>query len=73
MESAAPHRFSLLSFAAKKVDRLSVPDNFGKIAGLVITERKSCEQSGVALHFPPQSKKFRQEDVPNASARSSSQ
>jgi hypothetical protein len=22
----------------------------------VITERKSCEQSGVALHFPPQSK-----------------
>jgi hypothetical protein len=50
-----------------------VPDNFGKIAGLVITERKSCEQSGVALHFPPQSKKFRQEDVPNSSARSSSQ
>jgi hypothetical protein len=33
----------------------------------VIGERKS----GVALRLPPQSKKVRQEDVPNASARSS--
>jgi hypothetical protein len=36
----------------------------------VIGERKCREQSGVALRLPPQSKKVRQEDVLNASARS---
>jgi len=44
--------------------RLSVPDNFEASV-------KGASKSGVALRLPPQSKKVRQEDVPNASARSS--
>jgi hypothetical protein len=51
--------------------RLSLPDNFELSREVVISERNSCEQGGVALRSPPQSKKVRQEDVPNASARSS--